>query len=370
MCVVVLAVGAMAAAAQDLSENIHSGQQAFREGHYQEAERAFQEASKQAATLPVDDLQPASVLHDLGITYLLESKYDDAERTLKESIKRAESAGGPLAPLVAADCDGLVRLYARLGRVEDAIKSGKRGLAVRQAALPADDPEIATNLSNLGTLYFAYAKLKNTIVTSQNTGAMQPSGSSAQTLGRARQLAAQRRQSSQAMDATEFVPNEPAVETKIFYDGGRLEVAQRYYAQALAIREKRLPASDPLLADNLEKLANTFATERKYREAARTYEGLLAIEEQKSGEGSPRVPEVLDEIAQMDAASRSYREAADDYARDIKVREKLYGAGSPQLVEPLKRYALVLKKIGRDQEAKTATERASTILATYQSQRQ
>ncbi len=361
---------AVSGRAQDWATDTVAGQTAFREGRYQEAERAFRQAVKDSTGLPANDSQLASALHDLGITYFLESKYEDAERTLKEAIKRGELAGGPNAPVIAADCDGLVRLYARLGRVEDAIKSATRGLAIRRATLSADDLEIATNLSNLGTLYFAHAKLKSSTVSTQNAGTQGSSGAAVRTLGRGHQLAIQRRQSSQTMDSAEFASSQPSVQTRTFYDGSRLATAERYYAQALTIREKRLTASDPLLADNLEKLANTYATEKKYREAGQTYERLLAVEEQKGSDAGPKIAESLDQIAQMAAARKDYQEAAESYARDIEERERLYGAESPHLVEPLKGYAGVLKKLDRNDEAKAATERAARILAAHDSPHQ
>jgi tetratricopeptide (TPR) repeat protein len=361
-----LVVAAAAAGrAQDWATDMAAGQAAFRQGQYQEAERAFQQALKETAGSAPNDLKLPSVLHDLGVTYLQESKYDDAERTLKQAIKVAESAGGANAPVIAADCDGLVRLYARLGRVEDAIKSAKRGLAVRRATLPAEDLEIATNLSTLGTLYFAHAKLTTSVVATQNAVMQQSGGSGVHTLGRARQLAVQRRQSAQSMDTGEFAAPERSVQTKTLYDGSRLEDAERYYAQALAIRERKLPGPDPLVTDNLEKLATTYEIEKKYADAGRTYARLLAVEQQGGSDSGGRVAEALDKVAQMDVARKAYPDAAKDYAEDIELRERLYGAASPQLVEPLKQYAAVLKKLSRNDEAKAAMEHAASILAAH-----
>ncbi len=364
VAVLVLLLGASGACrAGEWEKDNTAGEEALRQGHYQEAERRFSEAVKDAASFPANDLRRPSTLHNLGVTYLLESKYDAAEKTLREVIRETEEGRGSNAPLIALASDSLVRLYARRGQLDKAIKSCERGLEVRKAILGADDPEVATNLSNLATLYFAEARASDSRLATEGGGTSHSPVAEIHTLGRGHRVASARNSSTEVADSSEFAPKQTSIENTIHYDKGRLASAEKYYREALVIREGRLAAADPVLAETLENLGRTYSAEKKYGEAGATYGRLLALEQASGGVDGAQLLAVLDDIAEMEYARKAYAQAAEDYGRDLQIREKTYGTQSPQLVETLRNYAVVLRKLGRKEEAKGMEARAGEILA-------
>ena len=124
---------------------------------------------------PRDDTEIAGVLHLSAVWKMSRRDFDDAEADLGRALVLYEKAKGPGDPRVADILDDLGDLHlAQTGAEErDAIRaedggepkpSGRhgelaeafyaRGLAIRDKALKADDPDIAESLYNLGQLAF------------------------------------------------------------------------------------------------------------------------------------------------------------------------------------------------------------------------
>src|SRR5712692_2428468 len=78
-----------------------AGQEAYRRGHYAEAEKLLRTALKEAEELGENDLRLAKSLNNLGLVYHTESKYAEAEPLFKRGLAILEKVLGPDHPDVA-----------------------------------------------------------------------------------------------------------------------------------------------------------------------------------------------------------------------------------------------------------------------------
>lgn len=353
------------ATAQTWDKDNNAGQQALEQGKYADAERLFLAAVQEIQPSPAQDLRLPSTLSNLGLAYLLQSKLADAEKTLRHAIDLAEAAKGRNEPLIALSEDNLVQVYLREGAMEKAISSCKHALEVREANLGSENADVATNLTNLGTLYFGYAKLTDTRKVRTAAG-LEHSPTMrtlrGQMIGFHGYFAAQ--QVANDNSVGEFDALAPgSTETDVRYDMGRLEKAEKFYREGLAVREKTLGSDSPLVANSLEYLAGTYSAENKYKKAEELYRQLLAMLERSAGRDSTALLPVMGEIENAAVQRGGYGEAAAIYGRDLAIREKAFGAESPKLVESLEGYAEVLRKQKKKEAADALAARAETITA-------
>jgi tetratricopeptide (TPR) repeat protein len=87
-----------------------------------------------------------------GISSLGAGQYGRAEQFLNRALGKAEELG---AQERGISLNSLGELYRRQGRARDAERMFLRALAVKEARLGADHPDVATTLTNLGLLYVA-----------------------------------------------------------------------------------------------------------------------------------------------------------------------------------------------------------------------
>jgi tetratricopeptide (TPR) repeat protein len=104
-----------------------------------------------------DSVLEATILNDLGTVYLDDRKYDAAERSFKRSIALWTEVAGPRASALASPLGNLGSLYYQAGQYSRAEKLTARSVSILKET--QDNPsELATLLSNLGTVYLAQHK--------------------------------------------------------------------------------------------------------------------------------------------------------------------------------------------------------------------
>jgi tetratricopeptide (TPR) repeat protein len=128
----------------------------------------------------------------------------------------------------------------------------------------------------------------------------------------------------------------------------------RFIAQALVDPQTEL-------ADSYDKLGGLYRREGKYLEAVQQYQKSEAIREKQFGPDRPQMAQSLSDIGMCYALQGQYDQAEPLYKRVIAILEHNNDQEKPEMAVALENYSLVLRKIGRDAEAKTASERAHEI---------
>ena len=180
-----------------------AGSNAYEQGQYADAEKAWIAALEEAEKFGPRDPRLATSLNNLAILYDAQGKYAETEPLYKRALAIAEKTLGPDHLQVAIFLNNLADLYRLQGRYAESEPLSKRALAIEKVLGP-DHPQAATTLNNLALLY---------------------------------------------------------------QDQGQYEEAELLYKRSLAIREKALGPHHPEVATSLNNLAALYDAQGRYEEA-------------------------------------------------------------------------------------------------------
>jgi len=103
-----------------------------------------------------------------------------------------------------------------------------------------------------------------------------------------------------------------------------------------------------------------------YNEAEPLYRRALAIMEKALGPEHPSVAAPLKGLADIDLARGDYTRAEPLYQRSLIILERVLGANHRDVAKVLEKYAQLLHKTGRVDEAVDMEARAKVIRAQYE----
>ncbi|WP_240359576.1 CHAT domain-containing tetratricopeptide repeat protein [Pyxidicoccus trucidator] len=183
-------------------------------------------------------------------------------------------------------------------QIAEAILQSERALTLREAALGASHPEVATSLNQLGGLY------------------------------------------RRKRDMSRVEP-----------------LLQR----ALAIREAALGQNHLDVADSLTSLAWLYSSQELHARAEPLFERALAIREALLGQNHPDVAAALDHLASLYAFQGLHARAEPLFERALAIREALPGQNHSSIAASLTSLALVYSSRGQRARARPLYERALAI---------
>jgi tetratricopeptide (TPR) repeat protein len=242
-------------------------------------------ASEHAAHLQVALATTSRLLNQVGV-YLHSRTSFGAAKTVKErALAIGEATLGPDHPDVATRLNNLALLLQDLGDLEGAKAHLERALAIGEASLGPDHPDLAMRLNNLGTVL-------------QDLGDLE--GAKAH-LERAL-----------AIDEASLGQNHPNVGRDlnnlgtVLQDLGDLEGAKAHLERALAIGEASLGQNHPSIRTRLENLGKLLRAFKDFEGAKALYERALALSEATLGHKHP--------------TTASYRENLNQVEEQLKMR--------------------------------------------------
>lgn len=150
---------------------------------------------------------------------------------------------------------------------------------------------------------------------------------------------------------------------ELYFDARRYVEAEALSRRSAALVESSLGTGHPLMATALHDLAAIYQVQGQYAKAEPLYERALTIRQTVLGPMHPFVAATLINMAEMESAMGLYDRAAQHYGRAVEIREAVWGMQDPRVAETLSRYAAVLRKNRRKQEAALAEARSRAILA-------
>jgi len=217
---------------------------------------------------------------------------DDAEKRLD---------GGDLAaePMVEAAVRlTLGKTYRGLGQYAKAETALVRSVDLCRSHLPPDDPDLATSLNDLATVYHS-------------------------------------------MD--------------------RLDEAEPLLREALRIREKRLGRRNPQTAETEENLAELLQSRGQMDEADSLYREALNVRRTTLGNEDPRTAETLTNWASVLVEQGDLDQAASCLQEGLGIRRKVYGSEHPSVARTLHELATVLEAQGKLPQAEAMRREAVAI---------
>ncbi|MEJ7601245.1 MAG: serine/threonine-protein kinase [Kofleriaceae bacterium] len=242
-------------------------------------------------------LRRAHLHYALGYMLGNEGKFAAAAEHYEKALATRERLA-PGSQEVARALNGLAHSYDEIGRYADGRRMGERSLALQQAELGPEHPEIATVLTNLGNI------------------------------------------------AT---------------DEGDLTLAKNYYTRALVIRERTAVGADQLLLSNVINNLGVLAyEEQRYADAIVLHRRALAIR-QKAPSGKADVAMSLANIASNERKLGNHALALDGYQKSLEIAERELGRDHPYVGDALQGIGECQWSARQFAASRTALERALTI---------
>lgn len=231
---------------------------------------------------------------------LTDGKFADAEAMARSLVAAARAGAGPDSLQAGQALDLLVDALVRGGKSADpeSLDLARRSLAIKEALLGPEHPEVATSLRGLG---------------------------------------------------------------RVFGDRGDYRAAASMYERAVAIHEAALGPNDPELARSLNALGLALKNLGEFDAALPPLERALAIRETRLGPDHAEVAGTLNNLANIHWAMGDYVKARSYVERAVSVWEKTYGQEHPYLAIALEGIGLLAAEMGDPQGAKPYAERALAI---------
>ncbi|MEQ1669661.1 MAG: CHAT domain-containing tetratricopeptide repeat protein [Hyphomicrobium sp.] len=247
-------------------------------------------------------------------------------------------------PDLATSLNNLGFYRYRLGRYLESEALYRRALDIRERVLKADDPAIADTLANLAELYKAQERAEDAVPL----------------LNRALEIR------SRALD-----PNDPRIAASLQNLAGAMELdpagdkfaaAQKLLERALAIRLKSQRPDHPEVAGAISKLATNLFNQGKYKEAGDRFAEALAIRRKSQPPKHPDIASTLAGLGMNHLELKRFTEAEVALREAVSIREQVLAPNAATTAEAHRLLARALNGQGRTAEALDQIQRGTKIV--------
>ncbi len=347
-------------------------------------------ASKQRAS----DLVP-TMMSDLSVVYLDQSRFPECEQILNSSLAIATKKVGPNGTALALPLNGLTRLYLKWGKLSDAKRINDRTLLLFntpqskqnwlyaytafnmaqilnekgnykqaeelykatllgvQALLGFEHEAVATVLEPLGELYRKESRYSEARKTFQQVRKIREVTLTKEhpDYGKALlDLALVCRDEGRYLKAQDLCQQATAIieralgqsnveiskcwitQASIARYQGRYSEAEDLARRALQLDEKLLTADHPSVAHDMVELGNILADERKFSDAESMLNKSLKISKEKLGAEHPDIALTIHSLAEIYFAQKDYAKAEPMFRSSLELAEKTLGPDSTQVI--------------------------------------
>jgi tetratricopeptide (TPR) repeat protein len=280
------------------------------------------------------------LLGELGVFEQAQGRYRQALVYRMRALAIGEAVLGPEHPDVAIDLDNLASSLHRLGRAGEAEPLQRRALAITEAAFGPDHPDVAVRVNNLAMSLHDLGR----------TGEAEP---------------LQRR--ALAISEAALGPDHPSVAIRLgnlassLHRLGRAGEAEPLQRRALAITEAALGPDHPAVAIYLNNLAMSLHDLGRVAAAEPLQRRALAISEAALGPDHPSVAIRLGNLASSLHRLGRVAEAEPLQRRALAISEAAFGPDHPAVAIYLNNLAVCLRELGRVGEAQPLQRRALAI---------
>jgi len=262
----------------------------------------------------------------------------DYETAQKEFALAVEHSSTDALPIILED---LARAYSLDHKYAEAQEHLMRGLSIAEAAVGSQNQGIAVGLQHSLVLTYLGAKQY--------------------------EKAEQAAKKSLSMAKSVFAPKDigyVAVYWSLgdaYFGEQKYESAEETYRSGLSLLDGASgQVEDTVRALILEKMANCLVREGKFADAESLYMKAFKINEYAFGPDDPKTAMNLNSLARLYAAQGKSAQAERLFKRAVLTLQE---NDDPLIVEPLMNYAEFLRKIGRNDEAKTLDQRVANFRA-------
>ncbi|MGB4866893.1 MAG: CHAT domain-containing tetratricopeptide repeat protein [Hyphomicrobium sp.] len=272
-----------------------------------------------------------------------QARFEDALAKANTLIDLTKAENGGDTAAHAEALSWAAYLHLSVGDVQGATPYFERAVEIYARVLPADHPDLATSLNNLG-----FDRYRN---------------------GRYSESEALYRK---ALDIRERVlkPNDPGIADTLTNLAELYKVRERaadaipLLNRALEIRTRSLPADSPLIASSLQNLAGAMELDPngdKFVAAQKLLERALAIRLKTQRPDHPEVAGAISKLATNLYNQGKYSDAAGRFTEALAIRRKSQPAKHPEIAATLVGLALTMVEQKKYAEAEAQLREAVTI---------
>lgn len=290
-------------------------------GHYNKAEEILQRViviKEKTATIGPKHLSTAFSHNNLGLAYLEQGKYPEAETQFQTALQIAEESrqrnpqNREILLYNAQTLSNLGSLYRDRGNFDRAESHLQEALSILEKILGPEHPAVANSLNDLANIYsdrIYYATIRKDDVQIQ----------------------------------AYYAKAEPLLQ------------------RALAILSKNLGQDNPAVAQSQNNLANLYSVAKKYDRAESLYQKAIDTLEKIKGSEHPDLADLLNNLAQLDKERGQYDRAEPLYQRACSIWEKALGKEHPNVARCLNNLALLYYAQNNISQAIAYFDRATNI---------
>jgi len=249
-----------------------------------------------------DSREAAETLIEIGLLRDAQSKYEDAERFVRQGLTIDRQRLSPNHPSVARATSALGKVLEDRGSYSAAIQVLQESVRL-QSAQGGSTTDLAESLTELANSHFYSGHYAASEALNQQVLAMD------------RQLYGDRHP-----HVADDLINLGAIQ----YDLGHYPEAERFDRQALDITQSFYGQNHPATASALTILGRTLVSEGNREEAAGLLKQALAIEERIYGRVHPRVAGTLNELGKISQQQGNLDEAEADFQRMADIYRAVY----------------------------------------------
>ncbi len=360
---------------------------AYREaGRVNEALPLFERAvALSEAAHGATSAEVANSLNSLGVTLLGRGERGDAERAvglLRRSLAVREALLPADAPEIASSLGNLAAGYGALGRAADALPLYERALSLAERVSGPDDPRTATALNNLAESLGALGRFGEALplhrralaVRERRLGDEHPETASSlnnlgellDTLGRPAE-ALPLKERAYAANRDRLGAEHPSTLSSqgnlayLLTALGRFDEALAMAREVLDTALRAHGPESPSAGSGLLRLAFVHQQRGEYAEALPLAQRALAQREVQRGPAHPGTAVALNNLAELHGAMGDYGTAVALHRRALQIREATYGPNHPETASGLNNLASLYQALGQPALAEPLLERALAI---------
>jgi tetratricopeptide (TPR) repeat protein len=347
--IALLLLHVISAAQSSWEDKNRLGEKAFQEGRLADASRLFNDALRDAQQFGPNDVRLAPIYNNLALVAFVQNNFIASETLYEKSIAIME-AQGQENPLLLPVLNNLTSLYVKQWAFGKAIQTSWRACHIREKKFGPASLETAAGLNKLATLY-----LDNVGLLPQSPSDALPPPESA-------------KDDAAAQNSGYALQNfSPSIEHAVTLDDAtKLAIAESLFDRVLDVQEKAYGDENTRLVDVLQNLGEVRHAQGKIEAAEEAYLRTIAIVEKSFGPDDLELAMPLQQLAELNTEDGNYSGAEKIYKRALQIDESKLGSTDPALSVALTGYASLLEKMHRSEEAKTLTDRASSM-ATHRS---
>jgi tetratricopeptide (TPR) repeat protein len=281
-----------------------------------------------------------ALLNQVGLYLSSRAELPAAQATLQQALAIEEAALGANHPQVAVTLDNLGIVLRQLGELTEARAPLERALAIKEVAYGPDHPQVARTLDNLGNVLRDLGELSQ---------------------------ARTHHERALAIEETVYGPDHPEVAATLVNLGlvldqlGELSQVRTHHERALAIFEAAYGPDHPEVAATLVNLGLVLDELGELSQARTQLERALAIEEAVYGPDHPEVAETLVNLGIVLFKLRELLAARVQLERALTIFEEAYRSEHPRVAIALGNLSLVLRDLGELAAAEAFQRRAQAI---------